>query len=42
MDVCRFENGKIAEEWGLDDFVSILQAMGACASAPPWIVTSSA
>ena len=28
IDIVRFENGKIAEEWGIDDMLGMLQQLG--------------
>lgn len=35
IDVCRFVDGKIVEEWAVDDFVGVLRGMGAF--TPPWL-----
>jgi steroid delta-isomerase-like uncharacterized protein len=36
--VCRFADGRIAEDWSIDDFLAILQEMGAY--TPPWSTTT--
>jgi predicted ester cyclase len=29
IDVCRFENGKIVEHWGVPDRLALMQQLGA-------------
>jgi predicted ester cyclase len=34
LDVCRYENGKIAEHWGVVDRLALLQQLGAVIKQP--------
>ncbi len=39
VDVYRFVDGKIDEEWAADDMIAILQGVGAY--TPPWVTAST-
>jgi predicted ester cyclase len=39
VDVYRFKDGKITEEWAADDLTAILHAVGAY--TPPWVASRS-
>ncbi len=34
IDICRFENGKIAEHWGVADRLSLMRQIGGLARSP--------